>query len=446
MSRAHTPPNPCGFAPQPGAELEVEITRLGTSGDGEAVVAGRKLFVPFTAPGERWRVRVTAVTTTLLRAEPVARLSGQERAEPICRHFGTCGGCALQHLPLESYRAFKSARIRAALARERLEVASELPLVSAPLASRRRVRLAFAAARDCLTLGFRARRSHRVIAIEQCPIARPELAAVFAPLRAELARLALVRRAGSGEVALTLVPQGLDLVLIAAQPPAREDREALAQLARALDLARLSWAAKTEESAEVIAVRRAPLLRFGAFSVAPPPGVFLQATKEGEQALQAAVQAWVPAGARLVDLFAGTGALSLPLADRLARLLLVERDSQTVMAVRRAVAGSGHIAVETRDLERRPLDPSELAGFDVALLDPPRAGALSQCRALARASIARLIYASCAPESFARDARLLVDAGFRITALQPIDQFLFSPEVELIALFERASPRRPDAS
>jgi len=427
--------------------VEVRIERLASAGEGEARLDGRRLFVPLTLPGERWRVRILAETREAVRAEPVERLEGPPRAAPICPHFGACGGCALQHLPAADYLAFKSARIREPLERARLAVGDLLPLVSAPPASRRRLRLAFTSGEPGgLALGFRGRRSRAVVPIERCPIALPALEAVLAPLRRGLAELGLVRRARAGELQLTAFAEGVELVLLADGPAEREDRERLVALAERLDLARLAIAAEAGCEPETILVRRPPSLLRGLFLLRPPPGAFLQATAEGERALLEAVAAWVEPGSRLVDLFAGTGALSLPIADRLARLLLVERERATVEAVRRAVAGEGRIAVLARDLERAPLDASELAAFDAVLLDPPRGGAQAQCAALARSRIARIVYASCSPASFVRDARILVEAGFRIEALRPIDQFLFSAEVELVALLLRGAPRPPAAA
>ncbi|MCS6780913.1 MAG: RsmD family RNA methyltransferase [Geminicoccaceae bacterium] len=423
--------------------LDVRIERLAAAGDGEALLDGRRLFVPLALPGERWRVRLLSETRDALRAEPVERLEGPPRATPLCPHFGTCGGCSLQHLPAEDYAAFKRARIQEPLERARLEVGSLLPLVSAPPASRRRLRLAFVRDRGGLLLGLRGRRSRAVVAIDRCPIALPELEALLAPLRRELAGIELLRRARAGELQLTAFAQGVELVLLATASADREDRERLAALAERLDLARLALAPEAGGEAEPITVRRAPSLRWGRFVLEPPPGAFMQATAAGERALQDAVAAWVPAGARLVDLFAGSGALSLPIADRLARLFLVEREGAVVEALARAVAGCGRIAVRARDLERAPLDARELAGFDAVLLDPPRGGAAAQATALARSTVGLVVYASCSPATFARDARILVDAGFRIEALQPIDQFLFSAEIELVALLRRGHAPRP---
>ncbi|MEJ5233184.1 MAG: RsmD family RNA methyltransferase [Geminicoccaceae bacterium] len=421
---------------------ELVIERLGAAGDGIARLDDRPVYVAGTLPGERWRVRLDPDRR---RGEPLERLEGPPRAEPVCPHFGRCGGCALQHLPPADYAAFKRDRVLEPLARVGLAPAELLATATSPPGSRRRLRLAFEAGRrGALRLGFRARASHAIEPIERCPVARPELERLLRPLAEQLSGLGLVRRAGQGEVLATVFPAGVDLLLLVEAEPDLADRERLAELARTLDLARLAIG-RPDGPAEPLLVRRPPRLRFGPVEVAVPPGAFLQPTEEGEQALRAAVARWLPEGARLADLYAGTGALSLPQLDRLARLELVEGEPAMVEAVSRALAGRPRARTVRRDLARDPLVAAELAAFDVVLLDPPRAGARAQCGALAGASVPRVVYASCEPASFARDARVLVDGGFRLAALQPIDQFLWSAEVELVALFSR-EPARASAA
>jgi 23S rRNA (uracil1939-C5)-methyltransferase len=426
-----------------GGLAEVLVERLGAAGDGVATFAGAPLFVRLAAPGERWRVRLGPATRAGRRAEPLRRLAGPPRAEPACPQFGRCGGCALQHLAEPAYLAFKLARIETALARAGLRPGSLLPPARSPAGSRRRLRLGFARHGSGLRLGFRAHREHALVAAARCPVARPELERLLGPLGEALARVPLVHRSGVGEVLLTLTSSGVDLLLRAAAEPDLEDRERLAALAEALDLARLALGLP-DGPAEPVVVRRRPLLDLAGIAVEPPPGAFLQPTVEGERALQAAAARWVPERARLLDLYAGLGALSLPLLPRLARLELVEGDPAQAAAAARALAARPEARVVRRDLARDPLAPAELAAFDAVLLDPPRAGAVVQCAALAAAPIGRVVYASCEPASFARDARLLVEAGFALTALQPVDQFLWSAEVELVALLER--PGAPPAA
>lgn len=419
---------------------EVLVERLGAAGDGIATFAGAPLFIRLTAPGERWRVRVGPPTRSGRRAEPLLRLAGPPRAAPACPHFGRCGGCALQHLSEPAYAAFKLARIEQALARAGLRAGTLLPLAGSPAGSRRRLRLGLARTRRGLLLGFRCHRGHDLVATERCPVARPELERLLGPLGEALAGLEMLQRPGAGEVLLTLTASGVDLVLRTAAEPGLADRERLAAIAQVLDLARLA-VGPPDGPAEPVVVRRLPLLDLGGLAVEPPPGAFLQPTVEGERALQAAVARWVPERARLLDLYAGLGALSLPILPRLARLELVEGDAAAVAAAARALAARPQARVRRRDLARDPLTPAELAGFDAVLLDPPRTGARAQCRMLAAATVGRVVYASCDPASFARDARILVDAGFGLAALQPVDQFLWSAEVELVALLERPARR-----
>lgn len=426
--------------------LEVRIERLGAAGDGEGVLDGRRVFVPLTLPGERWRVRLVAEKGGALRAETVERLDGPARATPICPHFGSCGGCTLQHLPAADYAAFKHSRVVEPLRRVGLVPGELRPIAVSPPGSRRRLRLAFtAASAGAVRLGFRARASRTIAPVTRCPVARPELEALLLPLASALEGLGLVRRAGAGDVVATHFEAGVDLLLLVDGSPDLADRERLAALAETLDLARLALA-RPGSSGEPLVVRRPPLLRLGPVAVEPPPGVFLQATEEGERALRAAIAEWIPDGTRLLDLYAGLGALSLPDLARLSRLELIEGQAEVVAAASRALAGRPRVRVVRRDLARDPLRASELAGFDAVLLDPPRAGAAPQCSELARSTVERIVYASCDPGSFARDARILAEGGFTLAALQPIDQFLFSAEIELVALFLRGPrplPRPP---
>jgi 23S rRNA (uracil1939-C5)-methyltransferase len=271
-------------------------------------------------------------------------------------------------------------------------------------------------------------------------VVRPGLNGLLAPLRAGLESLlpdgasadAIVNETDSGFDVLVRPHKRLDLSL--------ERRQALVALAERADLARLSWGDRA--SAEPIVVRRTPLLLFGEARVEPPPGAFLQATKRAEQAMRSVVAEWTGGVSRLVDLFAGVGALSL---GRPGRIALFDSDKPAVAAAEAAVRrlGGGRATVERRDLFRNPLTAAELDGFDAVLLDPPRAGAAAQSGELARTRASRVVYASCDPGSFARDARTLQDGGYRLEKLLPIDQFLWSPHVELIALFTRA-PLRSD--
>lgn len=413
-----------------GDVVEVAVTRLGAAGDGIGEAGGVRVYLPGALPGERWRARLAARAAEGWRAVPLDCLVPMPRAEPVCPHFGRCGGCRLQHLPAAVYAAHKRDRIVMALARRGLAGVPVAEPELAPLASRRRLRLGIAKVGRRLRLGLRARGSHRLEPLDVCPIARPELQAVLGPLAAGLSRA--LEAPWPAEVSLTATATGLDVVLSADRAASFTERERLAALADELDLARLSWGAD-----EPLVVRRAPLLHLSGIAVEPPAGSFLQATAFGEAVLAGASRAWGAGCRRAVDLFAGVGTLSFAAHPDIRSVRAYEADATSVAALRRAAARAGcsGITAEVRDLDRRPLAGPELKGCDLAVLDPPRAGAAAQAATLAAAGVPRIVYASCAPESFARDARLLVDGGLELVEVRPVDQFLFAAEIELVALF-----------
>jgi 23S rRNA (uracil1939-C5)-methyltransferase len=430
--------------PGPPAERELTIVALGAAGDGIAESADGRVYVPWALPGERWRARLDReLPQGGWRATPLACLAEAPRAKPPCPHFGRCGGCRLQHLPPDLYAAHKRARIVEALARRGLpgEVVGEARV--APPASRRRLRLGLARSGRRLLLGFRERGSRRLEPVDACPIARPELAGALPALALELA--AALGAPEPAELSLTLTDTGLDLLLHTdrrAASPA--ERRRLPAAADRLDLARVSWAVG-DGPPEPIVVRRRPVVRFGAVAVEPPAGAFLQPTAWGDAALAETVAGWAQEARRAVDLFAGVGTLTFALAAGGRQVRAAEGDPASAAALRQAAsaAGFGGVTAAARDLARRPLAAAELKGIDLAVLDPPRAGASEQARELAASPVPRVVYASCSPESFARDARTLVDHGLALLEVRPIDQFLYSAEVELVARFGRpAAPRK----
>lgn len=420
-----------------GDEIELAVESLGAAGDGVASTLEGRIYLPDALPGERWRVRLAERLPEGWRAEPLACLVPQPRAEPVCPHFGRCGGCRLQHLPRAAYADFKRDRIVRALERRGLPAASVTAAAIAPLASRRRLRLKIARGPGELQLGLRRRGAHELERMTVCPIACPELAGILAPLARGLGRC--LEAPLPEEVSLTMTATGLDLLLHANRWPRPGEREHLPGLAASLDLARVSWAAQAA-APEPLAVRRQPEVWLAGVPVELPPGAFLQASAFGEARLADAVAAWSAGCRHAVDLFAGVGTLTFAIDAAARSLRALEADPHAAQALKRAAvrAGRTRITVETRDLDRRPLAGPELERADLAVLDPPRAGAPAQVRSLAAAGQpATVIYASCHPESFARDARVLVEGGFVLEEVRPIDQFLFSAEVELAALFLR---------
>jgi 23S rRNA (uracil1939-C5)-methyltransferase len=416
---------------------EVSIESIGARGDGMARLGAAKVFVPLTLPGDRLRVRIVGGRGDGLVGVPTEWLAEAPRAEPPCPHFGACGGCQLQHLPAAQYRAWKLGQVRTALARQGLDGIPIEPLVEGAPGSRRRVRFAFKRRGATVQLGFRERRGRGIVEIDVCPVAARGLIDLLPALRALLARLDLARR--GGELQVTWTAGGIDLEIIGA-PPSLADREALAACAQAEDLARISWGGGGETDAEPVAERRVPATAFGEVAVELPPGAFLQATAAAEAGILSAIRRALGDSGRVADLFAGCGTFSLPLAAAGRTVHAVERDAAMLAALGRAArrAGlAGRVTTERRDLQRAPLAGAELERFDALVVDPPRAGALAQADAIAAAPVSRLAMVSCNPATFARDARILIDGGWRSLWVQPIDAFLWSSRVELVGAFAR---------
>ena len=426
-------PRPTGRRPDkaPARELELHIDKLGSEGVGVARVEGQVVLVPGALPGERVRARVEGghgAVTRLIETSPF-------RVEPACRHFGSCGGCALQHLAWQPYLDFKRDLVIEALRRQGFGDAPVGAIVSSPPGSRRRATLEAKRAGGTLLLGFHGRASHHIVDLGECPVLLPELAALLAPLRALLNRLL---PAGAGAtVQLGAGPDGVDLGLVLPAAPDMALLELLSGFAEAQDLARLWW--RTDGMAPVPAAQRRSIgLRFGTVPVDPPSGGFLQATAVGEAALTAAVVTALAGAERVADLFAGCGTFGLALGQR-AELHAVEGDAAALGALTSAArrAGLGYVTTERRDLEARPLLAAELKRFDAVLFDPPRAGAKAQAIHLAASTVPTVVGVSCNPATFARDARILADGGYRLDSVQPVDQFVWSPHVELVGRFHR---------
>jgi 23S rRNA (uracil1939-C5)-methyltransferase len=433
---------------RPGDLVEIAIERIGAQGDGIGRAGTTPVYLPLALPGERWRVQLVARRGDGFAARPLEQLAERPRQPPPCRHFGACGGCQLQHLAAADYALWQQQTVVEALARRGLREVAVAPVQVSPPASRRRVRLAFAGIGARLRLGLRERAGRRVVDLAECPIARPEIVLLLPALRLLLRGLASARQ--GGEVLLTASASGLDLLLQTALPPTLADREALAGLAAGQDLARLAWRAGPHATAEPIAARRPVVVELAGVAVELPPGAFLQATGFAEQAIRAAVLDAIGAAPRVADLFAGCGTLGLPLAAARRRVQAYDADPALLAAAAagaREASCGGRFATATRDLERAPLSAPELARFDAVILDPPRAGARAQAAALAatRAQAAplaqappgRIAMVSCDPATFARDARTLVDGGWQLAWVRPVDAFLWSAQIELVGAFTR---------
>lgn len=407
--------------------IRVRVDRLGHRGDGLAEGPRGTLYIPRALPGEMVEGEVAGDRLEAVRIVTPA----PDRVKPPCPHARTCGGCAMQHAADPLVAAWKEAIVAGALAAQGL-AAPLRPILTSPPRSRRRATVSARRTRGGVTVGFHARASDTIVPVTDCHLLHPDLAAAL-PTVAALAALG-GSRTGEVQATVTRTLGGPDIDVTGGKPADAALRRDLAALAEAQGLARLTWAG------EVLALRAAPQVALGPARVTLPPGAFLQATEAGEAALQAGVAEAVGDAPRIADLFAGCGTFALPLATR-AAVHAVEGDPAMVAALTGGWRGAGGLhalSAEARDLFRRPLLPAELDRFDAVVIDPPRAGAEAQARALAasRVSVAALV--SCNPASFARDARILCDAGWRIDWVQPVDQFRWSGHVELVARLTRA--------
>ncbi len=407
------------------ADERLTIDCVGHQGDGIAVSKGEQVYIPYTLPGETVIIALRGDRGSL--RENVS--PSPERIAPICQYFGVCGGCALQHWQAESYRAWKRDLVVAALMHEGIE-APVGDLIDAHGEGRRRAVLHARRTSEGATVGFMAHRSHTLVAIDRCPVLAPALARAFAI--GERIALQLATKDKPLDLQFTATGGGLDVDVRGSGPLNAAVRSSLAKIAAEERLARLT------RHGETVAQLAEPLLRIGAVRVMLPPGAFLQATVAGENALAAIVSEAAKGASKIADLFCGVGTFALRLATS-ARVLAVDSDEAAVNALARAAKAPGLKPAETatRDLFRRPLATAEFKGFDGVMLDPPRQGAEAQVRALARSAVPRLIYVSCNPASFSRDARILCDGGYQLTGVTPVDQFRYSPHVELVGIFNQ---------
>jgi len=391
-----------------------EIIRIAARGEG-VTADGR--YAALAAPGDRLREDGTI--------EP-----GSGHQQPPCRHFPECGGCQLQHVTDEAYRAFLSNRVAGALAQHRLETEIRAAHLSPPN-SRRRATLRAISAGKQVVIGFNAARSKRIVDMRECHILRPELFALIEPLRDLLGGALQVPAVA--EIRLTLTDQGADVLLSGVQAEGLEAAEALPRFGEAHGLARLSvddgYGAETRYEPEPVTVT------LSGVPVVLPPGAFLQATEDGERALVEAVREAVGEPGRSADLFAGIGTFALALEGE---SVAAEASREAALTLQMAARRSGKaVSVEHRDLYRRPYDARELAAFDAVILDPPRAGAEEQVRQLAVSEVPQIAYVSCNPATFARDAAMLVGGGYRLDWARPVGQFRWSTHIELAASFTR---------
>ncbi|MBB3443181.1 class I SAM-dependent RNA methyltransferase [Rhizobium sp. BK379] len=411
----------------------ITIDRLGAQGDGIAASQDGPVYVPFTLPGETVAIaRVKNQGTVMSIASASA-----DRQEPPCRHFGpdgingTCGGCTLQHMADAPYRAFKRQLVVDALKSKGLtpEVGE---IVAAHPGERRRVVFAARKTEKDMLIGFNQAESHHIVAIEECPISSAGIISRLPAIRAVGA--AIATNAEAFRIAVLETLSGLDLAVEGVKKLSDQQRRKAIEVVLGLrGIARVSL------DGEILIEPAKPIVEFGGVQVSPPAGGFTQATKPAEEAMAKLVLAHVGKAKRIADLFAGAGTFSLQLA-RLGRVHAVEGDAKAIAALDHAARntqGLKPVTVEKRDLFRRPLMTAELKVYDAVVFDPPRAGAEFQCKELARSAVKKIAAVSCNPLTLARDLAILVEGGYRITSVTPIDQFLWTSHVEVVATLEK---------
>jgi 23S rRNA (uracil1939-C5)-methyltransferase len=410
-------------------ELETTITALGHLGDGVTEINGAQAFVPFALPGEH--VSIRQLTDGQFSLSKILEPSAS-RVKPPCRHFAQCGGCSIQHIEAKTYATWKRDQVTIALATRGIET-EIAPLVAAEPHTRRRATFAATRTKKGVTIGYYARATHTIIPITECPLVVPEIEKILAAL-GEVVAPGLSRK-GRASLSVTATETGLDVAVSGGkETPDGPLRAELARRAANADLARLTW------EGDILSERRTPLVTLSGLRVAPPPGAFLQATRDGEETLVRLVLNAIGDARHVADLFSGCGTFTAALA-RASSILAVESEPSSLAAIDRALREQGPalglkpVELVARDLFRRPLHMSELLKTDVVVFDPPRAGAAAQVEMLAQSSVPTIIGVSCNPATFARDARVLIDGGYVLKEVVPVDQFLWSPHIELVGTF-----------
>lgn len=410
---------------QDGIET-VTVTEIGHKGDGVADSTAGRIFVPMSLPGEAVRIEQAGERARVIEIVTPS----PDRVAPPCPHFGLCGGCSLQHWAEPAYLEFKRQTVAAAFADRGID-ATVLPTVAVAPRSRRRAVIAVQRGPDGrFAVGFRERLSHKVAPAAGCLVVTPAIVDAMP----KLIRIADMLSVPAKGAIFTVIDTetGLDVAVAEARLPAARRQDVITAVL-SLGFARFSI------DGETLVEARPPQMRFGGVAVAIPAGAFVQAVASAEEALSNRVVEAVGKAKRVADLFAGSGTFTLRLA-RGAHVHAVESEARALDALSRAARhaqGLKPISIETRDLYRRPLMAKELAKYDAVVFDPPRDGAAPQAKELAKSAVPIIVAVSCNPATLARDARYLIDAGWRLGPVQPVDQFLWSHHVEAVAVLTK---------
>ena len=405
---------------------EYIVDRLGQLGDGIIDTPNGEIFAPFTLPGEHIEGNVENGRVNSPKIiKPVS-----DRIKPACKHFKSCGGCSLQHASDTVISDWKIRKTQDALSQVNLHPEFR-PIINSKAGSRRRATFAAKRTKKGALVGFHGRASDVIIKISECPISDPILLSGM-PAFSQFAILGSSRKAVL-RISATVSGNSLDVKIDNGKKLSATEISKFAQICNQFKILRLMW------NDDVIAQSNPPSQKMGLADVIPPSGAFLQATKSGEAALIKIVLEIIGPSKRVVDLFAGCGTFALPISSK-ATVHALEGDANMIAALDsgwRAAGGLHDIKSETRDLFRRPLMPDEFKKIDAIVIDPPRAGAVSQVVEIAKANVGRIAFVSCNPATFARDASILCNNGYNLDWVQVIDQFLWNPHIELVAQFTK---------
>ncbi len=406
--------------------MELRIDRVGAQGDGVADGDSGPVFVPLTLSGELVRADVSGERGRLLSIVE----SSPDRVAPVCRHFGVCGGCALQHMAAPVYAAWKKAQVVAAFRSRGID--AEVSDVVACTGKRRRAVFSAKRTSSGVVLGFHEAGSHELVDLAMCPVVDERIVAALPALR-DLISL-LVSRRGELRVTTTWTEAGLDIALEeSGQTLTPEIRAHIAKVASQERFARVSI------SGDVGYEALAPFLTMGAAEVVLPAAVFLQAVAEAEVAMVGLVLAAVGKAKKVVDLFSGVGAFTFRLA-KASTVIAADSDKRSIAALSaaaRKASGLKPVEAIARDLFREPMSATELNAYDAICFDPPRSGAEAQAKMIARSKVKTVVAVSCNPATLARDVRILIDGGYKLESVTPVDQFLYSPHIEVVAVLRK---------
>jgi 23S rRNA (uracil1939-C5)-methyltransferase len=407
------------------------IDHVGHHGDGVAVIGGGNIYVPYTLGGETIEAGPVPGHHPDRRRLLKVEVASTQRIAPFCPHFGVCGGCAIQHWAAEPYRDWKRELVVTMLAQAGVDC-DVAPLIDAHGAGRRRITLhARMGTHDVLKVGYAAAGSHDIIPIDRCPILDPQLGGAIEAAWAVAEPLIAMGK--PLDIQVTATDSGLDVDVRGSGPLSTAMITQLSGIAGQHRLARLT------RHGELVLMRTPPTVTMGTATVVLPPGSFLQATVAGEEALAALVSDHCKRGKNIADLFCGVGPFALRLAAK-AKVAAFDSDAGAVAALQKAAtstSGLKPVRAEARDLFRRPLMPQELRDYDTVVFDPPRQGAQAQATQLAASKVPMVVAVSCNVTTFARDAKILIEGGYRIEGVTPVDQFRHTPHVELVARFRR---------